>query len=133
LSRKWALAPDASARRHQKFGEAPRVEVIDRVGRKPAQPLGVLRTLGQWDTNSGVMVGVVAETAGMPVTLPYFLVWNCGRSGREHDLEEAFAARGRAGAWLRAREVQEADAGGEGGVGAQVGVVRIEPRRTTGC
>jgi hypothetical protein len=29
-------------------------------------------------TNSGLMVGV-AETADMPVTLPYFLVWKSGR------------------------------------------------------
>ena len=74
------------------------------------------------------MLGVVtAEAAGTPVTIPYFIVWNCSRSGLEHDLEEAFAAGGRVGAGLRAREVKEADGGGEGGVGAQVGVVRIEP------
>src|SRR5690242_131376 len=48
-------------------------------------------------------------------------------SALEHDLEEAFPARGGACARLRARDVQEADAGGKSRPGAQLGLFGVEP------
>src|SRR3954467_6268409 len=47
-------------------------------------------------------------------------------SALEHDVEEAFAAFGPACAGVLACEVQKADAGGEGGAGAQLGLLSVE-------